>query len=320
MIDDMTLLSIDFLRAVLAGKNYQNLGRDHGVTGNAVRYRVRMLAMQLHLNGFLTDVNPKALNYINKLRNDKEKINAALDRFIADGMPLPRIQKRNAVLDAREIAALMWRAGLRTATPRRDVALAHFSLMTGLRPIEIARLRIGDYLARDGKLRECSQVRATIAHNRRARPLFLMNRDSIVAIDAYLSERLGAQTADRLTYRGFNPRDFLFLNDAGKPFKVIRRRGFDGNNYSSKELVDTYKRILMRSDIHGMQYQVFRRTLAHRIYGRGGTEEQIGLVLGIADRKNIRKLLPPNPPLDELMRDLFPLPASGLAFNTPPEG
>lgn len=278
--------------------------------------------MQLHLNGFLTDVNPKALNYINKLRNDKEKVNAALDRFIACGVPLPRIQKHNKVLDAHEIAALMWRAGLRTATPRRDVALAHFSLMTGLRPIEIARLRIEDYLARDGTVREISQVRAAIAYNRRARPLFLMNKDSIRAIDAYLSERRSTQGADRLAYRGLNPRDFLFLDDAGKPFKVTRRRGFDGNNYSSKEIIVAYNRILMRSDIHGMQYQVLRRTLARKMQGRGGTEEQIGLVLGIAERKNVRKLLLPHPPLDELMRDLFPLPASGLGghpVNTPTE-
>jgi integrase len=308
MIDSMTLLSIGFLQAVLAGKNYQDLGQDHGITGNAIRYRVRTLAMQLHLNGFLTDVNPKALNYINKLRSYKEKIEAALDQFVSNDASFPRIQRYKGALNESEIKSLLRRAGLRTATPLRDVALIHISLMTGLKPIEIARLRIEDYLTMDGKVREISQVRANIAYNHRRRPLFLTNKDSVSAINAYLSHRLGTQETDHLVYRGLNPKDFLFLNDAGKPFKVARRQGFDGNNnYTSKELVDTYNRILMRSDIYGMQYQVFRRTLARRMHERGGAEGQICIVLGIADRKNIRKMLPSPPPVDELMRDIFPI-------------
>ncbi|MDR0735554.1 MAG: hypothetical protein LBF51_01760, partial [Zoogloeaceae bacterium] len=72
MLDNKTLLSIAFMRAVLAGRTFQDVGRDHGLTGNAVAQRVKSLALHLCTSGLLMDVNPNALGFINKLREHRE--------------------------------------------------------------------------------------------------------------------------------------------------------------------------------------------------------------------------------------------------------
>jgi integrase len=304
MLDKKILLSIVFMRAVLGGRTFQDVGRDHGLTGGAVSCRVKRLALRLCTNDLLAGINPKALNFVNKLREHGEQIETALCRFESNGFPLQKPSPK-LMLSPREIAVVLHCACLRSSAPLRDVALVHVALTTGAKPIEVARLRISDYLNRDGTVCDASRMRADIAYNHRERPLFFRNSDTVSAIDAYLAQGRESQETGHMAYRGFSPGEFLFLNDAGKPFKVVCRQGVEGNKYSSQELVDTYSKILARSGMRGMRLQVFRRTLARKMLERGASEEQIGIILGIADGKNVRKLLPPRPSLGELMKDIF---------------
>jgi integrase len=306
MLDDKTRLSIAFMRAVLAGKTFQDIGNDHGLTGSAISQRIKSLALRLCTSGFLVDVNPAALNFVNKLREHKEQIEAALYR-IESGDFSPKTSPPKAVLSLREIIAVLHRASLRSVAPLRDVALVHIALMTGAKPVEVAMMRISDYLNPDGSVRDVSLMRASIAYNQRERPLFFQNSDSLSAIDAYLAQRRESQATRHAAYRGFKPNERLFLNNAGKPFDIVCRQGEERRNYTSQEFVNTYTRILARSGIRSMRLQVLRRTLAHRMLERGASEEQIGALLGIADGKNIRKLLPLRPSLQDVMRDIFPL-------------
>ena len=61
---------------------------------------------------------------------------------------------------------MIHRAGLRTPTPLRDMALIHVVLATGARPLEVARLEIADYLEPGGAVRACSVMRAAVSVNR----------------------------------------------------------------------------------------------------------------------------------------------------------
>ncbi|MDR1662427.1 MAG: hypothetical protein LBR95_08415, partial [Azoarcus sp.] len=164
MLDNKTLLSIAFMRAVLAGRTFQDVGRDHGLTGNAVAQRVKSLALHLCTSGLLAGVNPDALGFINKLREHREHIEAALYRAESSNLLLQKPQPKE-VLSLHEITVVLHRAGLRSLAPLRDVALVHVALMTGAKPVEVARMRISDYLNRDGSVRSVSLVRARIAYN-----------------------------------------------------------------------------------------------------------------------------------------------------------
>jgi integrase len=314
MLDDKTKQSIVFMRAVLTGKTFSDVGYDHALTGNAVSQRIKRLALRLCTSGFLMDIKPEALNFVNKLREYREQIEAALYRIESGDLLFQKPQTK-ATLSLSEIAGVLHRASLRSIAPLRDVALVHIALMTGAKPVEVARMRISDYLNRDGSVRNVSVMRANIAYNQRERPLLFQNANSVSAIDAYLAQRRESQETARTTYCGFRADEFLFLNDVNCPFNIVCIRGVESRKYTSPELVDTYTRILARSGLH-MRLQIFRRTLARRMLVRGASEGQIGAILGIADGKNIRKLLPPPPSLEDVMKDIFPLDTNNPA--TPP--
>ena len=75
-------------------------------------------------------------------------------------------------------------------------------LSTAAKPLEIARLVVGDYLTEDGLVREESVMRADAAINGKQRPLFFASTKVVAAVDAYLEERVrrgqGTKNADEV--------------------------------------------------------------------------------------------------------------------------
>lgn len=71
-------------------------------------------------------------------------------------------------------------------------------------------------------------------------------------------------------------------------------------------MLDTYRKIFKRINMHGLSALTLRRTVAFRLDARGADEEQIGLILGITERQAVRELLPRRPDMVELMTDLYP--------------
>jgi len=112
--------------------------------------------------------------------------------------------------------------------------------------------------------------------------------------------------AEDAPYRGFDPDEHLFLNNDGEPFKMRCTRSTKKLYYNSQQLVDTFRRILGRSNIPGISAQTLRNTVALWLNRRGADEGQIGTLLGISNRQNVRKLLPAPPSLADLMTDLYP--------------
>ncbi len=313
MPSESTRLSVAILKAVLAGETYDAVAATYGLTRTAIEHRVKRLARLLQRQVGIQGLNPEATGYVHKLRAFRGEVEAALVRFEAgDTAPAAPPQ----VLSDKDVRTMIHRAGLRSPTALRDMALIHIVLATGARPLEVARLEIADYLNADGTVRSCSEMRAPVSVNRKARPLFFRSAPAVKAIDAYLEHRLaesGRSTDADASYRGFAPHDRLFLNVAGLPY-VVHCLEVEGRpRFLCRQMLDTYRRIFKRINMHGMSALTLRRTVACRLDARGADEEQIGLILGITEKQAVRELLPRRPDMAELMTDLytdadFPLP------------
>lgn len=305
MHSESTCLSIAILKAVLAGETYDAVAATYGLTRTAIEHRVKRLAKLLQRQVGIAGLNPEATGYVHKLRAFRAEVEAAIERFEA-GESFPAAPPQ--ILTDKDVRTMIHRAGLRSPTPLRDMALIHIVLATGARPLEVARLEIADYLHPDGTVRACSEMRAAASVNRKARPLFFRSSAAVKAIDAYLAYRLlqSGDTPDTgALFRGFDPADRLFLNDAGLPYIVHCHEVASRTRFLCRQMLDTYRKIFKRINMYGLSALTLRRTVAFRLDARGADEEQIGLILGITERQAVRELLPRRPDMVELMTDLY---------------
>jgi integrase len=305
MLNESTQLSITFLRAVLAGGSYDAIASAYGLTRTAVERRVKRLACKLQREVGIIGLNREAANYLQKLRDYKDQVEVALKCFESQDVRAP--EPPSGMLTDKDIRTMIYRAGLYSSTPLLDAALIHILLATGARPLEVARLEIADYLNPDGSVRGCSEMRASVSVNRKDRPLFFRSSAAVAAIDAYLAHRLSriGPCPNEAPYRGFAPGERLFLDGKGLPYVVQRLEEDDCVRFLCRSMQETYRRIFKRIDIHGLSARVLRRTVATRLFFRGADEEQIGIILGITEKQDVRKLLPPRPGVAELMTDLY---------------
>lgn len=305
MPSESTRLSVAILKAILAGETYDVAASTYGLTRTAIEHRVKRLARLLQRQVGIDGLNPEATGYVHKLRAYRVEVEAAIARFEA-GETAPAAPPQ--VLSDKDVRTMIHRAGLRSPTALRDMALIHIVLATGARPLEVARLEIADYLHPDGSVRSCSEMRAAVSVNRKARPLFFRSAPAVRAIDAYLGQRLaesGMPANSAAPYRGFAPGDRLFLNDAGVPY-VVHCHEVEGRpRFLCRQMLDTYRKIFKRINMHGMSALTLRRTVACRLDARGADEEQIGLILGITEKQAVRELLPRRPDITALMTDLY---------------
>jgi len=306
MHSESTRLSVAILKAVLAGETYDVAAATYGLTRTAIEHRVKRLARLLQRQVGIDGLNPEATGYVHKLRAFRVEVEAAIARFEAgEAVPVPPPQ----VLSDKDVCTMIYRAGLRSPAALRDMALIHIVLATGARPLEVARLEIADYLHPDGSVRSCSEMRAAVSVNRKARPLFFRSAPAVRAIDAYLGQRLaesGMPADSAAPYRGLAPDDRLFLNDAGVPY-VVHCHEVEGRlRFLCRQMLDTYRKIFKRINMLGLSAVTLRRTVAVRLDARGADEDQIGLILGITEKQAVRQLLPPRPDMVELMTDLYP--------------
>ncbi len=206
-----------------------------------------------------------------------------------------------------EIGLAVQRTRVRSSCPHRDIALLYMLLSTGARPLEIARLEVCDYLDSGGNVREESAMRAEVAINHKARPLFFASSKAAESIDSYLAERLrrGYAIADPARYRGLDPHSRLFLTEAGAPFEIVNYGDHGQTRFLCRGILDTYRKIFRRIGLEGLSALSMRRTVAARLYQRGAAEDQIGEVLGISELKSVRELLPDTrQPLQTVVREL----------------
>ena len=179
--------TIRMLHHVLDGEPLAAVSVRMGVSRSAVERRVKALAVRLTQSVGVEGLRQDGAAFVKRLRLRREAILAALDQFD----PSHDVPQRAArVMSPEEVELGALRVRSRSSRPHHDLALYHLPLATGLRPLEVARLKVGDYLAEDSNVRRESRVRAEVAINGRSRPLFFSHRRLDDALSLYLQERI----------------------------------------------------------------------------------------------------------------------------------
>lgn len=303
-VDDLAIRSVDMLRAVVQGRTYDSVAADFGVTRTAVERRVKSVAVQLTQAVGVDGLKAEGATFVRRLRLRREAIMAALERF----EPQAATGERPArVLSPAEVAQGAMRIKGRSSRPWHDLSLYYLLFATGLRPLEVARLEVRDYLGEDGAVRRETVLRADVAINGKSRPLFFASSRLNDALAAYLRERqkLRHGLADAGSHRGLDPGSRLFLTAAGEPYPITPNGEPKQKRYVCRALLETYRKLFRYADIQGLCAQSARLTLMSRMYERGADEDQVGEILGIADRSAVRDQLPrPKPTLAALLDEL----------------
>lgn len=298
--------SIAMMKAILDGETCTAVGERWGMTRSAVQQRVRALALELQAVVGVEGVEGESAPSLSALRMNQAAYREALQHYCPERRVNPA---RSAALSDAEIARAIAITRTRSRCRRRDVALLLVLFSTAARPLEIARLEVGDYLNADGSVREESVLRAEASVNGKSRPLFFVSRSVVTAIDAYLAERRlrGHGSVLSPAYRGLDPRSRLFLTRDGTPMPIRVRVVGPHRHCRCNAIHDIYQRIFATAGLAGIPTTCARKTVALRLGAQGCSVDQVGLVLGLSDRTAVRKLMRPgrSSPLKVAVRGLL---------------
>lgn len=302
--DTARVQAAQMLREVVDGAPSAAVAARWGLSRSGVDRRVKGLAVQLTRAVGVEGLRESGAAFVKRLRLHRDAILEALERF--DPVhPSPQREARALTLEEVELGAT--RVRNRSSRPAHDVALYHLLFATGLRPLEVARLEVADYLQRSGGIRRASQVRGQVAINGRARPLFFAHRRLDEALAAYLDERVHAGHGlgmDR-GWRGLDPQSPLFLGADGEYYPITLYGEPGQRRFVCRPLLEAYRKLFRQAGIRGLCAQSARLTLMARMHASGADEDQIGLVLGISDRNAVREQLPrPRPKLAKVMEEV----------------
>lgn len=180
----------------------------------------------------------------------------------------------------------------------RDVALLWVLYGTGIPPIELAKLTVGDYLLESGEVRVDSEIRADIAFNGLARPLYWTNKGVVAALDAYLAERIrfsyGLGAGER--FRGLDPESPIFLAVNGLPFTFTRRTTPAGTeSFSCESLTQIIRRLHTQAGIEAGSALSARRTFAVRLHRKGYDLRHIQTILGVQSLSAVKRMVEADP-------------------------
>ena len=287
---DSLRLSSELLRAVVGGAAHHVVAARFGLSRSAVQRRVRVLAQLLIQAGGVPGLSREGAAFSARLRHHRQELLQALDRLAPETIASPRSGR---LLSAEEIELGAQRIAKRCPRVHHDAALYRVALSTGLRPLELSRLRVDDYLLSDGSVRRESQVRPEAAIHGRARPLFFCNGAANEALDAYLFERVrrGQGRLGQGGWRGIDPSSPLFLGQDGAAYRIEVSEGRGRERYVCRGMLEACRRVMQSTGILGMSVASARLTLMWRMYRLGASEDQIGLVLGISEPRDVRAQL-----------------------------
>lgn len=298
-------LSVQLLRAVIDGETYEAAAVRVGISRTAVERRIKSVAVQLTKVVGVDGLREEGAAFVRRLRLHRDGILTALDAF--EPHPLPG-NRPTRVLSNAEVNLGAVRIKGRTSRTWHDLALYYLLFATGLRPLEIARLEVRDYLHADGCVCRESELRAQAAINGRVRPLYFSCSRLDDALAAYLRERVAAGhgLGDVAAFRGLDPVSRLFLGVSGAAYPITPNGGAGQSRQVCRALLEIYRKLFRYTQIPEMSTQSARLTLMARMYERGADEDQVGVILGIADRNAVREQLPrPKPMLGEVLDEVI---------------
>lgn len=283
------------------GLSYREAGARHGIARSTAEKQVKALVRLAGSQTPIGTLRGSDLSSLALLRGAREAVLKAVQAFD------PAATAGGSAPDANEdLVAAVKSLRAQSENANRDVALLLLLFSTGAKPLEIASLRVRDYLSEDGQVRECSEIDRPDRGQLRGRQFYFMSGRLCSAVDAYLEERLRRSlgVSGQPTYRGLEPSSGLFLTKDGRPFEVKARSATDPRP-CCPVLVATYRRILARAGLPGMTMQSARRQVAQRLVARGATRRQVGELLGIVHQRSVKRLLRrAAPSIEHLVRDM----------------
>lgn len=202
------------------------------------------------------------------------------------------------VVEESEIRHAVKVASITGQAKLRDVALLWVAYGTGMMPIELAKLTVGDYLAADGAIREDAEICAEVAFNDLARPLYWTNKGVTAALDAYLAERVrnGYGAGEESQYRGLDPASPIFLTVDGKPFTFTRRVTPAGSvSFSCESMTQIIRRLHAQAGIEAGSALSARRTFAVRLHRKGYDLRHIQVLLGVQSLVAVKRMVEADP-------------------------
>lgn len=289
--------SIEIMKAVLDGQTYEMVAAASNMTRTAVELRLKSLARALQAVVGVEGVDEDEVPMVRNMRSKKEAYLEALGHYQPDRATGMCGRKTPVTEQELDLAVDMTRQ--MSNCKDRDIALLLALFSTAAKPLEIARMEVRDYLNVDGSIRGESVMRAEAANNGRARPLFFASAKANAAIDTYLLERVrcrhGVQQSNR--YRGLDPLSKLFLTDAGNAFGIKITEHGKQRHHLCRAILDIYRKIFKRAGLKGVSAMSARMTIARKLKERGMDNNDIGMALGLRERRSVRDLLPKNPHL-----------------------
>lgn len=298
-------ISVDMLIAIVNGQTYESVALKFGVTRTAVERRIKDVAVALSKTAQVDGLNEEGAAFVRRLRLHREAILAALPGFERAAR---RSARANRIPSQQEIQQAGRRIKARSSRPAHDLALFYLLFATGARPLEIARLEVGDYLHADGGVRRVSEIRDEVSISGRRRDVYFSSARLNEAMELYLQERvargLGMGTPGQ--FRGLDPQSRLFLSGRGEGFKVTPYGAEGQRRFLCRPILETFSKLFRYGGLQDVSALSARRALAMRLVERGADESQIGNLLGISDRGAVRELLGQHrPALVQLMDDLL---------------
>lgn len=199
------------------------------------------------------------------------------------------------VIEDRQIEHLLKTTAAYSQVMERDTALLQVLYGIALTTTELATIAVSDYLDAKGSVRVVSLVRAEVAHNGEARPLYWSNRRVVKALDAYLAWRASHRqgvTTKRGMYRGLDPSSPIFLTEDGRHYSLTQRTLPSGSlSASSNALGALISRLHANAGIDGSNAQGARRAWAVKQYRKGVDLAHIALLLGHKSVSTTRRLV-----------------------------
>ena len=202
-------------------------------------------------------------------------------------------------IEDKQLKHMLKVAAVTGDSPVRDVALIYVAYGIGSMLTELASLTVRDYLSEAGAVRDESLIRAEIAYNGKARPLYWSNPRVTAAVDAYLDYRIKNRhgvTVRKTAFRSLDPDGTLFRRADGQPYQLTQRKLASGTvSYSCDSLSHVFRRLHAQAGIEGGHALAARRTFAVRLNRKGYDVRHIAELLGHSTISATKRLIDDDP-------------------------
>ncbi len=293
---DHQALSITMLQRILQGASYRQVGVEFQLSHSSVEQRVKTIVRHLLARGDVVGLDRRSVPYLHALRSNQRALMDALEHLKASQEPLTAAMGPERI-DEAAIDTAVSLLRYRSPQPDRDVAMFLLMLATGALPLEIARLRVSDYLNEEGAVRRVSVLHSGSAGDR---PVYFTSGPLNEALSTYLTHRLrkGWGRGNRPGYRGLDPDTALFLDARGRPFEVTLVREGQSTHWSCPQIHQTLRMLFQYADWRGASASMIRHWLANRLLNLGASLEQVSQAMGVRNLKTWKRCIEPHRSLE----------------------